>query len=52
MKRIYPIAATCLLLSSIASAQLAISEVLVDPVGNNSGKQIIEIVNKTIQPPI
>ncbi len=36
-----------LLFSSFLPAQLAISEVLVDPVGTNSGKQIIEIVNTT-----
>ena len=38
---------TSLLLSPFLPAQLAISEVLVDPVGPNSGKQIIEIVNTT-----
>ena len=32
-------------LASSATGQLAISEVLVDPVGSNSGKQVIEIVN-------
>ena len=33
------------LLSSALSAQLEINEVIVDPVGTNSGNQIIEIVN-------
>ncbi len=47
MKHINLRAATCLVLSSAIPAQLAISEALVDPVGQNSGNQIIEIVNTT-----
>ena len=39
--------ATTLVLSSAISAQLAITEVLVDPVGTNAGKQIVEVTNIT-----
>ena len=42
-----PVLVGILLLVSPASAQLAISEVLIDPVGKNSGKQIVEVVNTT-----
>ncbi len=36
-----------LLFGSTVPAQLAISEVLVDPVGTNAGKQIVEVTNIT-----
>ena len=42
-----PVLVGILLLVSPASAQLAISEVLIDPVGKNSGRQIVEVVNTT-----
>ena len=39
--------AAAFFLSPSLSAQLVISEVLIDPVGSNSGKQIVEIMNTT-----